>query len=254
MNPTKLTGLSCLFLFLFRVYPITSFGQSAESSVAGAGNVRINSAVRVQIAPGVDAYSVDYNYDIPGKSSVYIAGLGIVPGRGHFHYLTSAKNLEIDDALDGTPIVIQTIQETTVVAAKPPLNQIPPIAEFETTHKAYAWKSNRSLQQHLDDLLNSHFRYLPLEHQKSSTIVTSFAPLALAGSPNGTIAQVALLISFPHESVPGEFRFYVQTDLQEGRSHSDDFHQTSDPRIVDACDRFLANLFAGIPPAKADQR
>jgi hypothetical protein len=125
MNSTKLTGLSCLFLLLFSLSAVTSIGQSADSSLAGAGNLRINSAVRVQIAPGVDAYSVDYNYAIPGKDSVYIAGLGIVPGQGHFHYLTSAKNLEIDDAQDGTPIVTRVIQETTVVAAKPPLTPNP---------------------------------------------------------------------------------------------------------------------------------
>jgi hypothetical protein len=254
MSSTRSIGMFGVLLFLPPVLPLIQAPPPTPPPSASGKNLRINSAVRIQTAPGVEAYSIDYNYDFPGKDSVHVAGLGLVPGRGHFHYVTSATQLEIYDAHDGTPIVTRELQETTVVAAKPPLNEIPPPTAFETSHKSYVWKSNRSLPQHLDDVLNAYFRYEPREDQKASTITTSFTPLALPDSSNGTLAQVALLISFPHESTPGEFRFYVQTDLQEGRSHSDDFRPTNDPQIVAACDKFLVKLFSGIATTGGEQK
>jgi hypothetical protein len=220
-----------------------SFAQSP------AGNITLNDVARVRIADNVYAYQVDYTYTVPGKKSVRIADVGTVPAKGHFHYLTRSENIEIDDLDTGTMIVSKPLHETVVVAAKPPLTEIPSANLFEKAYKTYEWNSDRSLGQYLDDLLNKHFHYLPVTVDGNSTITTSFAPVDLPNAPNGTLARVALMITFPHDISGKDYRFYVSTYLLEGRSHSDDFRPTSDPNIVAACDHFLADIFA-LPAAK----
>lgn len=229
---------------------LASVHSPAQSTV---GNIALNDVSKVRIAENVYAYQVDYTYAVPGKKNVRIANVGIAPAKGHFHYLTRSENIEIDDLDTGAVLVSKPLHETVVLAAKPPLTDIPLANLFEKGYRTYEWNSDRSLSQYLDDLLNKHFHYFPVTVDGSSTITTSFAPVDLPNAPNGTLARVALIITFPHDMSGKGYRFYVSTYLVEGRSHSDDFRPTSDPNIVAACDHFLSDIFASLAEKRGDK-
>src|SRR5437870_10533867 len=70
---------------------------SSGDSILAKGKVDVKSCVKVFIGKDTSAYSVSYEYDFPGRSSVHVKGLGEVPAKGSLHYLSVDKELEFSD-------------------------------------------------------------------------------------------------------------------------------------------------------------
>jgi hypothetical protein len=220
----------------------TGKGSNAPKSSSSAGKVEVKSFVRVFIAPDRPAYSVTYEYAFPGRSSVRVSGLGDVPATGSFHYLTQDKQLEFKDPTSGTLLMQIPLVETIIVAAKPPLNQVPSDNDFPVAFRSFTWNSANNFQERANAVLGKYFRYLPRNDRGVTSIATTFAPLQLQATPKGVLAQVALLISFPYQVTTGEYSFHIQTAVKEGRSLSDDYRETGDPSIVHSADSFVDRL------------
>src|SRR5439155_18613012 len=102
----------------------------ALAAAQGTSGVDVTSAVKVFVATDTPGMFFPYRYDFRGRRTVYIKGLGTVPGRGEFEYLTREPGLEVRDAPGGAVLASVQLKETVVVAAKPPLNYVPPEKEF----------------------------------------------------------------------------------------------------------------------------
>jgi hypothetical protein len=95
-----------------------------------AGKVDVKSVVKVFLAKDTPGYSIAYEYDFPQRRSVYIRGFGTVPGRGSFRYLTAGTLLEFRDSPTGEVLARVPLQETVIVAARPPLLPTPEVMDF----------------------------------------------------------------------------------------------------------------------------
>jgi len=219
--------------------------EAASSQAADAGStVRIVSATKVFIGKDKPAYLIAYSYDFPRLSSVYVDGLGMVPTKGTYTYLSVADQLTFRDAASGTVLARVPIRETAVVAAKPPLNEVE--TRFPSSYRSFVWDRPASLQERANSVLAKYFLYWPHEDNKLTFLATTYTPLMLDNdmSATGVLARVALMISFPYEEVPGKYSFRVQYSVKEGRALSDEFRSTGNASIMKFANGFVENLIS----------
>jgi hypothetical protein len=211
-----------------------------------ASKVDVRTVVKVFLAKDTPGYSIAYEYNFPQRRSVYIKGFGTVPAKGGFRYLTADTQLEFRESPEGKVLARVPLEQTVVVAAKPPLLPIPQVADFPEDSQMFDWESSQSLQKRADLVLNKYFHFAPnSDCEKGMTYVrTTYTPLELKNVPAGVTAQVALLFSLPCNTDAGKYTFQVKSRVMEGRTHSDDFRPTKDPDIVRAADNFVQNVIA----------
>lgn len=208
----------------------------------GNNNVQVISAVKVMVAKTTPALRVAYRYEFRGRQTVYIKGLGVVPSRGEYEYLTREASLQVRDSPDGMVVAEVPIKETVVVAAKAPLNYVPPQRDFPAAFRSEVWGSSAPLQDRVNTVLRKYFSYMPSDENNVSYVATTFTPLQVEKLPPGATAQMALLISFPHDAAVNRYSFRVHSLVEEGRLLSDDTRPTSNPNIQQAADRFVDQL------------
>lgn len=209
-----------------------------------AGNVDVSSVVKIFVATGTPGYIIAYNYDFPRRSSVYIKGLGTAAAKGSFSYVTTDRNLEFRDSPNGKILSSQTLQETVVVAARPPLLPTPSADDFPKEYQSFTWDSQKTLQERAQTVANKYF-HLAADgdcDKGESHLRTTYTPLEMKNASSGVTAQVAVLISYPCDPKVGSYPFKVQSLVMEGRTHSDTFKHTDDPDVVHAGDVFVQNL------------
>jgi hypothetical protein len=219
--------------------PAETMNSRPSSSV---GRVNIKNFVKVYIAADKLVYSLSYDYDFSTATSVYINGIGTVPAKGEFRYFTADTTLQFRDRADGNILKNIQLQETLVVAAKPPLNIIPNERDFEPGFRSFIWNPSRSLIERANAVLGNYFHYLPRVENSTTYLVTTFTPLQLQSQLQAIPAQLALLLSFPYDSRIGEYTFRVQELVQEGRPLSDEFRNTNNSTIIQAADNFVNKL------------
>ncbi len=211
--------------------------------------VDIRSAVKVFVGTDTPALRVVYRYDFRDRQTVYINGLGMVPAHGEFEYLTREPSLQVRDAPGGALLAEVPLKETIVVAARAPLNRVPAEKDFPPDFRSDAWTSQHSLQERLNVVLRNYFSYMPHDDSKVSSLATTFTPLQVDKLPLGSTAQIALLISFPHDVTAGKYWFRVHSLLEEGRTLSNETRPTSNEIIQKAGAKFVDQLINEIRAA-----
>ncbi len=216
--------------------------SSSEVMVIPGSTLAALSIVKIRVNPDTPAFSIAFDYNFPGRSYVHIVGLGIVPAKGRFRYLSLARSIEFRDVVNGDRLGTLPLIETAIVAAKPPLNEVPSESQFPEQFRSFQWESSDSFHVHADAVLGRYFRYLPSERNHTTYIVTTFAPLQLQNLPSGVLGQVALLLSFPYNKNSGSYSFHIQSLVREGRTHSEEYRPTSRAEIIRASDKLVDGL------------
>ena len=227
-----------------------------SGSNATAGKVEVKSVVKVFLAKDTPGYSIAYEYDFPKRDSVYIKGLGTVPAKGSFRYLTTDKQIELRDKPAGELLAIVPLQETVVVAAKPPLLSTPQLEDFPRDFQTFNWDSPKTLQERAQAVLNKYFHLVPNDEceKEVAHMRTTFTPLDAKEVATGVTAQLALLLSYPCSPKTSKYTFQVQARVMEGRTHSDVFRPTSDPTIVHLADTFVQSLVTAMKTMENNQQ
>jgi hypothetical protein len=204
----------------------------------------IKRVAKVFIAADKPAYSISYEYDFRGKTRVHIAGLGFVRSRGSFSYLTRTPRLVISDENQNRVLADVPLTETVVIAAKPPLNEVPDEHQFPRALRSFRWDRDEPIQAHADEVLSKYFRYSPQENNNVVTLTTTFAPIPLPANNSGLTGQVALSLSFPARPEVGGSILLARSIVREGRSHSDEYRVTGNLALTKAADAFIDALIA----------
>ena len=238
-NIFLISGIGLMFIS----GPSCSVAQT--HSLRPRSNVTIESVTKVYVAQNVQAYLVSFSYDFGMVPSVHLRGLGVLPPRGAYHYISKEMELEFLDSRSGSVLERVPMGETAVVAAKPPLNEIPPDSIFkkEGIH-SFTWDAAIPLMERVNLVFGKYFLYSPHEDKQLIYLATTYTSLPLNRQllENGVLAQIALLVSFPYDPTSGKYSFHIQYLLKEGRSLSDDFRPTSNMEIVKAANDFVGNL------------
>ena len=189
---------------------------------------------------------VSYSYDFGGADRIYVENLGIVPAKGSYHHLVPGSELAFWDADKRTILKRAALVETVSVAAKPPLNEVPTSDEFPSSYRSFPWQPSRSLQERANTVLGKYFNYLPRADNQVTYLSTTYAPLQLASdmTRRGVVAQVSLLLSFPHDVAPDKYVFRVHVLTKEGRALSDEMRATTNANVVNAANKFVDDLVA----------
>jgi hypothetical protein len=128
------------------------------------------------VASGKRALAISYQYQFPDRETVHIKGLGSVPAKGSFAYITESPSLVFEDMPNGAVVATVDLKETVAVAARPPPNEIPDESEFDLAFRAFPWGSKDSLARKANTVLAKYFAYQPREVDNVTEFLTTFAP------------------------------------------------------------------------------
>jgi hypothetical protein len=236
--PSTCACAASLFLFVCPAQP------QSPAPAQQASRIKLESVAKVLIANDTPAYLVSYSYDFDKMPNVYIKGLGVVPSKGSYQYISREQELEFRDPTTNAVLERVPIQETMVVAAKPPLNQIAGDNQFSQAYRAYSWEQPTPLQERANTVLAKYFNYLPRENNKLTYLATTYTqlPLDKKFTDRGVLAQVALLLSFPYDPTTGKYSFHVQYSAKEGRALSDELKSTNNEDILRAANEFVDKI------------
>src|SRR5271157_1998863 len=207
----RATSSSPLTLVLFLVgvcIPLCADDQVSvvPNKATGPGvTVAVSDVVKTRLPGGREAYSIRFEYAFTQLAVVHIRGLGEVPSKGAFSYITSESSLLFSDP-SSKPIVNVPLQETLIVAAATPLTELP--TEFPSNFKIYDWDAGKSFQSNAYPVLNKYFQVSPYEVGKIQYIPTTFTPVPVAGLPRGVNGQVALQFSFPYDQATKSYSLH----------------------------------------------
>lgn len=219
-----------------------------HGSDVAVDRVDVSSVVKIFLAQDTPGYAIVYQYDFPDRDWVYIKGLGTVRAKGSFRYLTMDKHIEVRDRPAGEILATVPLQETVVVAAKPPLLSTPQLEDFPRDFQTFNWDSAKTLQERAQTVLNKYFHLVPSDEcdKEVAHMRTTFTPLDLKDMSTGVTAQLALMLSYPCSPKTGKYAFQIQSRVMEGRTHSGEFRPTNDPGIVHLADTFVQGLVAAM--------
>jgi len=238
---SKLRTRAAYFLPVLFCLVAASPAQEPQTHTLRDGRINVSRIVKVFISPTTPAYSITYEYRYPDHTSVHIANFGVAPASGKFNYLTTDQSLTIYGE-GGHLLTSVPIRETIISAAKPPLNEIANETEFPSAHRAFPWRDRATFLARANSVLGRYFRYRPSERDGKTFIITTFAPLEVPSARRGIIGQIAVLLSFPYNPEGDSYYFRVQSLIREGRTHSDEFHLTSDAGLTRAGAEFVDQL------------
>jgi hypothetical protein len=228
----------------------------ASSAIPASGTeesngVKILHAVTVRVAAEKKALSISYQYQFPGRETVHIKGLGTVPAKGSFAYITESPSLVFEETPNGGVVATVDLKETVAVAAKPPLNEIPNESEFDPAFRAFPWEPKSSLEGRANVVLGKYFAYQPREIDNVTEFLTTFAPLDKTLDGQRIIGRVAMLLAFPYEKTrAGNFTVRVRTLVQEGRLRSDVYKNAVDQAVLRAATEFVDKVMSEIASEK----
>jgi hypothetical protein len=220
-------------------------GQSVTittNRASGNGiDVTITRVVKLRVRDNEIAYVVGFDYSFPAP--VLIKGLGVVPARGSFEYVSPGITLEFLDPATGRVLAAVPLAETTVVAAGAPLDEIPRESEFPSGVREFPWNSPQPLLARVNSVLRTHFQYQPYQRDGITYVATTYAdvPLDRTKVQQGSLARLSLLITFLHQD-GNAATFRLRSLVKEGRSHSPDWRPTDAPTIRSAADQFVDRL------------
>lgn len=250
-------SIFCHFLCFCMASSLVSASHAQTQPPAAGGKpatarAKIVSAAKVLIAKNSPAYLVSFSYDFDKLPTIYIKGFGVVSSKGTYQYISTEKELQFCDPTTGAVLERLPIEETTVVAAKPPLNEIPGDNEFSSGIHSYTWEVPVSLQERANAVLAKYFIYSPHENNKLTYLATTYTPLPLNKklADDGVLAELALLLSFPYDPASGKYSFHVQYLTKEGRALSDELRQTDNPEILQAANNFVDQIVVEMKTGK----
>ena len=164
--------------------------------------------------------SVAFHYSFPGIASVQVKGLGVIPGRGYFQYLTSETTIQFKNPVTNKSILTVSLDNPTRLMAGRNTIAIPARADFPAVYRIGRWPRTESFQQHVAKVLNGKFPSgFLVDGQTPIAFITSYRELEGIAAP--LFARFAVMIEpvAPQVSTSAEFR--VRIAAQERRSHTE---------------------------------
>lgn len=242
--------LVCVFAAGLLATASQDLPRVAASRTTGE-RVKLNSSTKILTGKDSAAYLVDFSYAFDGPA-IRIDGLGTVPAKGTYQFVSGMREIRFSDPATGAVLEKLPLRETTVTAAKPPLDEIPPETQFPHGFRAYTWELPASLPERANAVLKKYFLYSPHELNNLTYLATTYTPLPLTRelSDRGILAQVALLFSFPYDPAAGKYAFHIQCAAREGRALSDDLRPTANAEILQRANSFVDQLVAEMKAGK----
>jgi hypothetical protein len=202
--------------------------------------LKMGQVTSVQMPSGETLYSIEYDYDVPGRLTVYIDGLGILPAKGHAAYFTPSNTISIKGSFKG-PILKSHTFDVNKIAKGSTGVEFPSFEDFKGVSVTGQLPPNQSFYSPVQTLLQ---KYFISGHRPGSQpgginyVVTSYSEWP--AKERSRFLEGALLISFPHGDPDGQVRYHLSVLAREkGRMSSQPASSSLRPLQVRARDEFV---------------
>jgi hypothetical protein len=234
--------LALLLTLAFGAGPSASMSAGTEAAKGSAlfkPQVTFGTVFKVAGEPN-PLYRVSYTYDFPGRSQVFIRGVGTVRSKGSLSYLQNGETIEfLDESKQDTLYVAKIEHPVTLMGARAPV--IPDETQFPRESRRGRWRGEGPFAEKAFGVLEQHFRsgYRAFEKDASVFYLTSYAEVP--PHDDSTRTQVSILISYPAMSDAHDVSFTVAFTSQERRSRTD-WRDASSESSKKATEAFVDSL------------
>lgn len=189
-----------------------------DSSAQGVkAPIMVNAVAKGNTSQGMTLYKVNYSYEFKGRDTVFIKGLGLVPAKGQFVYLTEDPRVEFLDSAGGRVIGVAYTPSTYSFLG--PI-ELPSEDAFTKVARDELWEYSTSFQEMAIKALNKrNLLYQSYERDQVSCLLTTYT--SLKELPDFLSAQIALRLTHPYRTKDGRLLFRVQFAARERRIKED---------------------------------
>ena len=214
------------------------FAAGPAVSADSEPSVKIEKHILVGSSQG-PVRAVSFQYDFPGLRSVHIKGLGNVPARGTFNYLTQDTTLQFLDSRTGKLILDVPLKNPRQMMGDYSVT-LPAQTEFPPAFRSGRWTRTDSFQVHLTDTLNARFPsgFLVLRVEGSNAVITTYRDLESVSEP--LFGRLAVMVESP-ASPSADLTFRVHVLTQERRSRTN-WQELSTQEVQRAAEKYVSSL------------
>lgn len=220
--------LLMLFAAILFIGPLTA--HAGFGGTAGAREVqeRVNHAqgadYTVTVATVLErttaenrvVYQITYSYEFKGRSSVYVKGIGSVPPKGEFSYMTSEPLLEFRESAAGAVITVVQLEETIRTMGSDS-TEFPEESRFPAFFRSGSWTPPTTFPGAASSVIQKYFPsgYNARQTGQVSYLVTTYRNLEIP-NPGSDVAiqnlrsQIAIILSQPYDSAGNRFNYHIQ--------------------------------------------
>ena len=193
-------------------------------------------------------YSLSYQYRFPGRSTVYVEGLGLVRASGELTYLTSDSELRFRESAGGRILTTVPLKETIVLQSGS-APEMPSPDEFGDATLEGVLPRDALFFEKSSRILNTTFPsgYSVRRADDVNTYVTTWTKLS-GWADLHLLGQIAVAISHPYEARDSSTRFRVKFVARESRSSSPTW-RSAGQSVNDAAVAFVNTLIARLENA-----
>lgn len=199
---------------------VASGGQDIRYQVNHAQGtdyvVSVTTVVEKTTSENTVVYQITYSYEFKGKTSIYVKGLGTVPPKGEFSYMTFEPLLEFRKSTAGPVITIVHLEETIRTQGSDS-TEFPEESRFPLFFRSGAWSSPATFPGAASSVIQRYFPSGYNAHQAGEVnyLVTTYRNLEISNPHNDTTiqnlrSQIAIVISQPYDPAGNRFNYHIQ--------------------------------------------
>ncbi|HKO99574.1 MAG TPA: hypothetical protein VJU86_21525 [Pyrinomonadaceae bacterium] len=193
-----------------KVQPVTNKAQGADHSV------NVTKVIEKTTPENTIVYQISYDYDFKGRTTVHVKGIGIVPAKGQFSYMTSEPQLEVRESADG-PVIAMVQLEETIRTQGSDSTEFPEESKFPTFFRSGSWNAPATFPGAAIKVIQKYFPsgYNPRQTGQVNYYVTTYRNLQVPNPNNDSAiqnlrSQVAIVVSQPYDQTTNQFTYRIQ--------------------------------------------
>jgi hypothetical protein len=226
MNSIMLVIVACLVLSSVgaKAYPNLGKSRADEVQTPDAVNkaqepnysVKVTKVIERTTPENRVVYQISYDYEFKGRTTVYVKGIGVVPAKGQFSYMTSEAQLEFRESMTGP--VITTVQlEETIRTQGSDSTEFPEESKFPNFFRSGTWTQPATFPIATVKVIQKYFPsgYTARQTGQVNSFITTYRNLQVP-NPNNDVnitnlrSQIALVVSQPYDPSGNGFTYRIQ--------------------------------------------
>jgi hypothetical protein len=208
-------------------------------------NVDVQSVIAKNTSQNKVVYAIRYTYEFKGRNAVYVNGIGTVPAKGKFSYLTSVQHLEFRESATGTAIVTVPLEETTITMGSDSTD-LPKEGDFPQAFRSDNWTPSATFPEAALKVIQKYFPSGYAAHQNGQTnyYVTTYRNLQVTNRQ--LRSQIAVAISQPYDISGDKFAYHIQFIARDHPRLSNDWRygDDRDQETLTAAEGFINQLIS----------
>jgi hypothetical protein len=225
-------------------------------------SVNVTKGIERTTAENTIVYQISYNYEFKGRTTVYIKGLGFVPSKGQFSYMSSEAQLEFRESETGP--VIATVQlEETIRSQGSDSTEFPEESKFPSFFRSSSWSPPATFPVAAVKIIQKYFPSGHTARQSGSvnSFITTYRNLQIP-NPNNDVniqnlrSQIAVIVSQPYDPSVNGFIYHIQVVARDRPKLSTTWRygDNRNAKTISTAEEFVNTLISELGTAGGTQQ